>query len=119
MKCERRLFERCWVQRAGTLGASLLIGLSLGGLSLTGCEVEQTEEARAPDVDVSADAGNLPEYEVRKTREGQAPDVDVDVRGGQMPEYDVDTPDVDVDVERERVEVPVPDVDIDAADDDA
>jgi len=52
-------------------------------LSLSACDVEQTEE------------GEMPE---------------VDVKGGNMPEYDVDTPDVDVRTEERTVEVPVVDV---------
>ena len=34
------------------------------GLSLTACEVDQTKEAQAPDVDINASGGQLPEYDV-------------------------------------------------------
>lgn len=54
------------------------------GLSLAACDVEQTEEAALPEVDV---------------------------KGGNLPEYDVDTADVDVTTETRTVEVPVIDVD--------
>jgi hypothetical protein len=78
-------------------------------LAVAGCEVEKTSEGDLPDVDVSGDAGALPEYEVEQTQEGRMPDVDVDVEGGQLPEYDVDGPDVDI--EEETVTVPTIDVD--------
>jgi hypothetical protein len=78
-------------------------------LAVAGCEVEKTAEGDLPDVDVSGDAGALPEYEVRKTKEGRMPDVDVDVEGGKLPEYDVDGPDVDI--ERKTIEVPTIHVD--------
>lgn len=85
------------------MGATFLL------LAAAGCEVEQTGEGDLPDVDVSGDAGALPEYEVEKTEEGRMPDVDVDVEGGNLPEYDVDGPDVDI--EEETIEVPTIDVD--------
>jgi hypothetical protein len=85
------------------MGATVLL------LAAAGCEVEKTAEGDLPDVDVSGDAGALPEYEVRKTEEGRMPDVDVDVEGGKLPEYDVDGPDVDI--EKKTIEVPTIDVD--------
>tara|TARA_R110000823_G_scaffold27609_7_gene80341 strand:+ start:9993 stop:10313 length:321 start_codon:yes stop_codon:yes gene_type:complete len=88
--------------------ASVLTAALLAG----GCDIEQTEEAEMPDVDVSGDAGKLPDYEVIKTEEGRAPDVDVDVSGGNMPEYDVETPEVDVDTKTVEMEVPTVDVDL-------
>jgi ketosteroid isomerase-like protein len=62
---------------ASTAAAALMLGLGA-------CDVEQTREAKLPEVDV---------------------------RGGQAPAYDVDT--ADVDVRSERREVTVPDVDVD------
>lgn len=47
---------------------------------------------------------------VRQTEEGEMPDVDVTTEGGNMPEYDVDA--ADVDVKTEKREVTVPDVDV-------
>lgn len=85
--------------------ATLACALTLG---LTGCSVEQTKEAKAPDVNVSADSGQLPEYEVKKTQEGKMPDVDVAVEGGQMPEVEVKTADVDISTKKETVKVPKP-----------
>lgn len=73
---------------------------------IAGCDVEQTKEARLPDVDVEGDAGNMPEYEVVQTEEGELPSVDVDAEGGQMPEFDVELADVDVGTTTETVEVP-------------
>jgi hypothetical protein len=75
-------------------------------LALTGCSVDQTEQAKAPDVDVAADSGNMPEYEVVQTEEGRAPSVDVDAEGGNLPEYEVDTAEVDVSTDTETVTVP-------------
>lgn len=94
--------------------ASASIALILGATA--GCNVDQTEDGEMPDVNVNADAGNLPEYEIRKTEEGRAPDVDVDVSGGNLPEYDVEGPDVTVGTK--TVEVEVPTVDVDLPDDD-
>lgn len=91
------------------IGAAALLFMAAG------CDVEQTEEGSLPDVDVSADAGQLPEYEVEKVQEGEMPDVDVDVSGGNLPEYDVEGPDVDVGTK--TVEVEVPDIDVDLPDD--
>lgn len=90
--------------------ASLLAAF-VGACVLAGCDVEQTQEGELPDVDVDADAGQLPEFE--QTEEGDLPNVDVDVAdGGQVPEFDVDAPDVDVGTREEQVEVPS-DVDVD------
>lgn len=52
-------------------------------LSLAACDVEQTEKAELPEVEV---------------------------KGGNMPEYDVDTADVEISTENRVVEVPVIDV---------
>ncbi|NND96115.1 MAG: hypothetical protein HKN47_02160 [Pirellulaceae bacterium] len=80
-----------------------------GGLFLgtVGCDVDQVEEGRLPnvDVDVSGDPGNLPEYDV------EGPDVDV-----QMEDKKINVPDVDVDVDTEEANIKVPDVDIDIPD---
>ena len=93
-----------------------LVPLGVTALLLTaaGCDIEKTADGEMPDVDVSADAGQLPEYEVTKTQEGRMPDVDVDVKGGKLPEYDVDGPDIDI--EKKTVEVPT--IDVDPAGDD-
>ncbi len=104
----------------------LAIPVLAGLLALSGCSVTQTEEAKLPDMKVSADAGQIPTYEVKKTREGEMPDVDVDVKKGNLPKYDVDVaevevktetktvevPDVDVEVKTENKQIEVPDVDI-------
>lgn len=57
---------------------------ALGGvaLALSACDVEQTEEA-------------------------ELPEVNVETSGGNMPEYDVDTADVELKTEERTVEVPV------------
>ncbi|HVR96768.1 MAG TPA: hypothetical protein VMW27_09150 [Thermoanaerobaculia bacterium] len=55
----------------------------------TGCRVQQTEEGKMPDVDVSAEGGKLPEYDV------DAADVDVktEERTIKVPDVDVTMPD--------------------------
>lgn len=67
--------------------------------ALSGCDVEQTREAKLPDVDV--EGGQAPAYDV------DAADVDVAAQ-----EKTVTVPDVDVDVNKEKRTVTVPDVDI-------
>ena len=62
---------------------ALVLGVATLGLSA--CDVDQTEEAELPDVDVE---------------------------GGNMPEFDVETADVDVGSETMEVEVPTVDVDM-------
>ena len=62
--------------------------LTAATLGLAACDVDQTEEAELPDVDVE---------------------------GGNMPEFDVET--ADVDVGSEEVTVDVPTVDVDMPDD--
>ena len=57
--------------------AVALLGATCVGLNA--CDVDQTKEAKAPEVDVT---------------------------GGQMPEYNVTTPDVNVTTEKKTVEVP-------------
>lgn len=54
--------------------------------------------------------------DVDRTQEAEAPDIDVDANAGQLPRYDVDTPDVNVGTE--NVVVQVPDVDVNAPNDD-
>lgn len=54
--------------------------------TLGACTAEQTEEGEMPDVDVSAEGGNLPEYDVEPanveistdTQQVVTPDVDVE-----------------------------------------
>lgn len=60
-------------------------------LGLAACDVDQTQEGEAPEVEINADAG-------------------------QLPRYDVDGPQVNVGTE--NVVVQVPDVDVSAPDDD-
>ena len=50
--------------------------------------------------------------EVEKTQEGEMPDVDVSAEAGEMAEYDVDTADVDVETVEKTVDVPVVDVEM-------
>jgi len=58
-----------------------------GGLALAACDVDQTQNAQLPDVDVNATGGQLPEFNVTtpevsvgtENRTVQVPDVDVKV----------------------------------------
>lgn len=78
-----------------TKTAVLTLALT-SAFALAACNVDQTEEGELPDVDVSAEGGNLPEYDVEtadveigtETQEVEVPTVDVD-----MPEDD--TPDAE------------------------
>lgn len=64
-------------------------------LVLSGCKVEQTEEGALPDVEVSAEGGNLPKYDVEtaevevgtKTVEMEVPTADV-VMPDEQPDND-------------------------------
>lgn len=56
-------------------------------IAVAACDVDQTEEGEAPEIDVQADAGELPEYDVEP--------VDVDVSTGTK---QVEVPTLDVDV---------------------
>lgn len=85
------------MMKATTLCAAALL------FALAGCDVEQTREARAPDVDVDVQGGQAPAYDV------DAPDVDVNAK-----EKVVTVPDVDVNTEKKTVTVP--DVDVKRAD---
>jgi hypothetical protein len=74
----------------------LLVSMAVAGMALTGaCEVNQTKEAEAPDVDVNASGGQLPEF-----------DVDAKEVVAGTTEKQVDVPDVDVKTEQKKVEVP-------------
>ncbi len=98
--------------------------------AFVGCEVRQTEEGRAPNIDVQGDAGELPDYDIVKEEEGRAPSVDVQGDVGDLPSYDVDAPEVDVTTKEQEVTVPdvdvnskettvtVPDVEVTPADED-
>ncbi|MGZ8284542.1 MAG: hypothetical protein ACXW27_12885 [Allosphingosinicella sp.] len=59
------------------------------GLGLAACDVDQTQNA-------------------------QLPEVDVNVSGGQAPEFNVTTPDVEVGMENRTVQVPDVDVNVPA-----
>jgi hypothetical protein len=54
--------------------------------------------------------------DVDQTQEAELPDVEVNTTGGQLPEYDVDAPTVNVGTENKTVEVPT--IDVDAPKDD-
>jgi len=63
------------------------------------CEVGQTREAEAPDVDINASGGQLPEFDV------DAKEVVVGTT-----ESNVEVPDVDVKTEEQTIEVPTVEV---------
>lgn len=66
-----------------------LFGVGLAVLALGACDIDQTEEGEMPDVDVSVEDGNMPEYDV------DGPEVEV---GTQQDTVIVETPTVDVDL---------------------
>lgn len=82
----------------------------IAALTVAACDVEQTREAKLPNVDVSVDKGQLPAYEIKQTKEARMPDVSVSVESGQLPEVEVET--ADIEVGRKDVSVPVPDVEV-------
>ncbi len=55
--------------------------------------------------------------DVDQTREAEAPEVEVDATAGQLPRYDVDAPEVDVGTKNVVVQVPDVDVSLPAEDD--
>ena len=74
----------------------LLVLAAAAGMALTGaCEVQQTKEAEAPDVDVNASGGQLPEF-----------DVDAKEVEAGTAEKEVNVVDVDVKTEETKVKVP-------------
>ncbi|MEM7689894.1 MAG: hypothetical protein AAF291_12805 [Pseudomonadota bacterium] len=75
---------------------STLIPVFISAIGLAACDVQQTEEGEMPDVDVSVEEGNLPEYDV------DAPELKVGTT-----EMDVEVPEVDVSTDTETVDVPV------------
>lgn len=75
--------------------------------TLSACEIDKTEEGELPDVDLSVEGGNLPEYDV------DTADVSVETQ-----EQEVEVPDVDVDVGTETKTVDVPNVEVDMPEDD-
>ena len=56
--------------------------------ALAGCKIEQTEEGKLPDVEVTAEGGQLPKYEV------------------ETPEVSVGTKTVEVEVPTATIEMP-------------
>ncbi|EBA11158.1 hypothetical protein [Roseobacter sp. CCS2] len=48
--------------------------------------------------------------DIDQTEEGSLPDVDVSVEGGNMPEFDADVGDIEVGTEEVTVEVPTVDI---------
>lgn len=82
--------------------AILIVGVAAAGFYLV--DVDQTKEARLPNVDVSVEKGQMPAY-------------DVDVAEVNMTqeevEVDVDVPTMDVQTETKTIEIEVP-VDVEA-----
>jgi hypothetical protein len=75
------------------------VTVSLALLGLAGCTTEQTQEAKAPDVDMEFEAGQWPKYDVKWA------DVDVGTR-----ERTVTVPVVRVEQETREVSVPYLDI---------
>ena len=64
------------------------------GLAGAGCDVEETREGRAPDIDIQADPGEAPEYDIEtaevevgtEVQEVRTPDIDVTMPGDEESE---------------------------------
>lgn len=82
-----------------------VLSVTVLGIGVIGCDVDQTEPGRLPDVDVEGDPGNMPEYDV------ETPEVDIDTE-----QKEVEVPDVDVEMEKKKVNVP--DIDVSIPEDD-
>ena len=65
----------------------------VGFLMLAGCDVDVKDKGEAPDIDVSAEGGRLPDVDVR------TPDVDISTK-----KKEVTVPDVKVDIPEENEE---------------
>lgn len=78
---------------------TLALVAAAASMMATACSVEQTKEAEAPDVDVNASGGQLPEFDV------DAKEVVVGTS-----EENVSVPDVDVKTKETTVEVPTVEV---------
>ena len=63
--------------------------LSAAALALSACDVEQTEEGTAPEIDVDADAGSLPEYRVDTAEVG----IETETRTVEVPTLEVEEAD--------------------------
>lgn len=95
-----------------------VVGLAAAGLYLV--DVDQTKEARLPDVDVSVEEGQMPAFDVdvadvevgTKKTTVKAPTVDVETKT-----IEVEVP-AGVDVEGKEVEVTLPTIDIDKPEED-
>ncbi len=77
---------------------SIGIIAALASLGIAACDVDQTREAEAPEVDVDATAGQLPSYDV------EGPEVNVGTENVvvQVPDVDVSLPDDDETVPANR-----------------
>ena len=64
----------------------MLAGAS--GLGLAACDVDQTKEAKAPDVDVNVSGGQAPEFNVT----GPEVNVGMENKTIQVPDVDVKVP---------------------------
>jgi len=62
--------------------------VGVGCLALTGCDVDQTKEAKVPDVDVNVSGGQLPEYNVQ----GPTVNIGTENKTIQVPTVDVKPP---------------------------
>jgi hypothetical protein len=76
------------VRNSARNNAILFIAATAMVLALGGCKVDQTQEAKLPDVEVKAEGGQLPKYEV------------------ETPEVEVGTKTVEVEVPTATVEMP-------------
>lgn len=66
----------------------LIVLAGASGLGLAACDVDQTKEAKAPDVDVNVSGGQAPEFNVT----GPEVNVGMENRTVQVPDVDVKVP---------------------------
>jgi hypothetical protein len=66
----------------------LIVLAGASGLGLAACDVDQTKEAKAPDVDVNVSGGQAPEFNVT----GPEVNVGMENRTVQVPDVDVNVP---------------------------
>lgn len=75
------------------IGALAVVALAVFGFYMV--DIDQTQETRLPDVDVTVDGGQLPEF-----------DAEVGSVALTQEEVTVEVPDVDISMEEERITVP-------------
>ncbi|MEQ6247855.1 hypothetical protein ABMC89_03090 [Sulfitobacter sp. HNIBRBA3233] len=87
--------------KTGLTVAGIVVVALVAGAAIYMVDIDQTEEASLPEVNVSVEEGNMPEF-----------DAEVGSVGLTEEEVTVETPDVDVDVSMEESTVTVPGIEV-------